>query len=90
MIYDSIEDQPTLHTTTTVASNPSQALDAYKNVFAEKEGDASLFYPSFCIDNMIVLSHLALMERCFAHGTVLAVTLKPDEHSGGTGYAAAS
>lgn len=66
-----------------------QALDSYENVLADEEGNASLFHQSFYIDEVIVMSRLPLVEKCFALGTVLAVTIKPDE-SGGTGYAAAS
>ena len=46
-----------------------QALDACETVFAEKGGSASLFHPSFCVDDVIALSHLALMETCFALGS---------------------
>jgi dethiobiotin synthetase/adenosylmethionine--8-amino-7-oxononanoate aminotransferase len=66
-----------------------QALDAYEKVFADEEGDASLIRQSFDIDEVIAMSHLPLVEKCFSLGTVLAVTIRPDE-IGGTGYAAAS
>jgi dethiobiotin synthetase/adenosylmethionine--8-amino-7-oxononanoate aminotransferase len=66
-----------------------QALDSYEQVYANEGANATLFHQSFDMDEVIAMSHMPLVEKCFALGTVLAVTIKPDE-SGGTGYAAAS
>jgi dethiobiotin synthetase/adenosylmethionine--8-amino-7-oxononanoate aminotransferase len=66
-----------------------QALDSYETMFDDEQDDVRLFRQSFDMDEVIAMSHLPLVEKCFALGTVLAVSIKPDE-SGSTGYAAAS
>ena len=63
------------------------ALEVYDEVHDEN----SLSIPSFHFDIHQVkeLSKLSLVQQSFSLGTVLAVTIRPDE-TGGTGYAAAS
>jgi dethiobiotin synthetase/adenosylmethionine--8-amino-7-oxononanoate aminotransferase len=64
------------------------ALDAYKAV-VDDDVDLSSPRMSFDIEQAKELSRLPLVERAFALGTVLSVTIKPKDDAG-SGYAASS
>jgi len=63
-----------------------EALDVYEEVVGGREGEIRNLFDSAQVRS---LSRLPLVQQSFALGTVVAVTIAPDQ-SGGTGYAAAS